>query len=109
MYEGDWRVNGEWRTIVLLYTHIFPEALFHCCAGLHVACSQILALFEELGLLSPAADSLAMLRDRWCRRWRGRTGDTNGEGSGGSGRSGVEALVDCAWGVTWCGSVRCAE
>ena len=29
----------ERRTIVRLHTDVFPEALFHCCTGLHVACS----------------------------------------------------------------------
>jgi hypothetical protein len=109
MCEDNWRVDGKWRTIVLLYTHIFPEALFHCCAGFHVACPQVLAFFEELGLLPPAVDSLAILGDCWCGCWRGRTRDTYGVGSGGSGRGGVETLVDCALGVSWYGSVGCVE
>ena len=30
---------AERRTIVRLHTDVFPEALFHCCTGLHVACA----------------------------------------------------------------------
>ncbi len=30
---------AEKSTIVRLHTDVFPEALFHCCTGLHLACS----------------------------------------------------------------------
>ena len=34
-----WVIYAESSTIVCLHTDVFPKALFHCCTGLHLACS----------------------------------------------------------------------
>ena len=33
-----------------LHAHVFPESLFHCAAGFHLAGAEVLAAFEQLGL-----------------------------------------------------------
>lgn len=88
----DGKVNQETHTIVGLQTHIFPEALLHCCTGLHVACSHVLPTFEELSLPPPAVDSFAILGGSGHGRWRRRTCCCDGERGGGPACGGMKAL-----------------
>lgn len=87
-------VENKRHTIVSLHTHIFPEALLHCCTGLHVTCSHVSSTLKKLGLPPTAIDSLAILGDSGHGSWGRGTCCRDGERYGAPGRRGMEALEE---------------